>query len=148
MFSTFKKLSESVKALVGVLAVLQQDVHGLLERMDAEGTLRERVDALERTRAVWESEVQGVLLKAEGQFKAARSAEERARTKEKNAQALADSLDQEGFEELPPEYRDLLQGGDVEGSGGEGVPAVHPSVEMGPRPSPKTRATLLKFGQG
>lgn len=77
MFST-------IKAMVGELHGINLRLKELIELQRLAGPADERLEALELSRAMWEAEIEGILLKADGHQKAARSAESRTRTMKKH----------------------------------------------------------------
>lgn len=81
----FRRLVDAVVSLVKVLDALL-DVH-----RDA-GPAVDRLDALELSRHQFEAEMDGLVLKAEGKFKAANNAEARQRQLLKSYEKLADPL--------------------------------------------------------
>ena len=58
----------------------------------------ERLQELERTRALWEADVEALLMKAEGKLKAAANSEARERTMRKSYEADLDPFDEESDE--------------------------------------------------
>jgi len=114
-------LVESRRVLVDVMTNQLPDASA--EELDA---LRVRLDEMERTRALWEGEVEGLLLKAGGEKRQARSAEERARALAAKTDAL--SSVEGGEEELPPEYMELLREGNEAASGESEVQPVRSRV--------------------
>jgi len=129
VFSTIRGLRESVDRLTAAVQEIadSQSVSGLSE---------ERLADLERTRALWEAEIEALVLKAEGSYKSASNAEARARTMEKHVEKQLDPFGGEG-EEIP----EAVPAGDVEGGEEDGVPPVYLDVAE----DDKTRALRMKF---
>jgi hypothetical protein len=97
LFSTFRSLSEAVHGLSRVLrdaVALQKDA----AQQKPDTALLDRIEELERSRALWEAEMQGEILKADSLKKSALNAESRARTMLKSYESNAD----EGFTDGPP----------------------------------------------
>jgi len=153
MFGTFRKWSVRVLGSLEALGTALTGIHHTLDsiRTDLPELLRAatpenleaRVDDLERARALWEAEVEGLLMKAEGERRNARSAEERARQHAKRTDS--EGGDADSMEEIAQNYRDLLHSGDDEHGEGEEVPTLHASVGAGRR-NQKAFATRAKFG--
>jgi len=127
----FGKLTDIAEALNGVVAGLTDLVGEVAARRDdapPDEGLRERLETLELSRATWEAEIDGLLLRAENHLKSARAAEERARTKKKASSADAES-DEPGDEPLE-EYLEKvrLQIGDGVGIPPSEVPQVREDV--------------------
>jgi len=143
----FRKITGAIRDLADALngsrqALIDVLTHQLPEATaDELGALRQRLDELERSRALWEAEVEGLLQKVEGERRQARSAEERARA----LLAKADPVDssEPGPEDLPEEYMELLRERDEAAGGDLEVPAVRPAVAGG-----KSAALNRKFGIG
>lgn len=124
--------------LESIRQVLQDFCAGLNMEGPDVGAVVARLDEIERTRALWEAELEGVLLQAQNKFRAARAAEERARHLAKSF-----ASDEDGLEELPEGIRELYSG-DGEGGEAEGVQPVHESV--GTPPTPQEWALRAKSG--
>jgi len=95
-----------------------------------------RLEALERSRAVWEAELEALVLKAESTLKSANNAESRARTMKRHNEKHADPFDDDGEE--------------VERAVPEGYAPAVPEEElqplhMGVATDDKARAMMLKF---
>jgi len=151
MFRWFRALAEAVQELCTVGLSLTNAVKEatLASLRDPDGdTLGDRSDELERTRALWEAEMNGILLKADSAAQSAKNAESRSRTQLKNAKKLgyeADEGDLPGEAEIQQAYADLgiVPPGDARGSEEEGVLDVHPGLEG---ESTKSSALRVKFG--
>ena len=128
----FRKLTEIAEALDGVVAGLTDLVREVAEISKAapvDDSLNERLQALEQGRALWEAEIDGLLLKAENQLKSARASEERTRTKAKAYEQAGGDDDQGALaiEEYAEQLRVQIENA---GSGGEaGVQPVYEAVE-------------------
>jgi len=147
MIGYFRSVLEALQTAAAALT----DAVELLGTVDTEtqdaSELRARVDALERSRALWEAEMEGELQRAEGKYKASRNAEERARTMRSRAEELAGlgGGDAEGEEGIPAGYLDLLRG-DAPNGTEEGVQPVREAVGRPEPMSPKGHARRLKYG--
>jgi len=89
MFGLSRATQEALdKIATSVLALTAELKDGRGGR-DYSEELAERVEGLELSRSRWEGEVEGLVLKAKGQYQAASAAESRARTKAKNEQPIS-----------------------------------------------------------
>lgn len=122
-------LDHATDAILRYLSYLEQD-----------GGLVERVELLERDRAQFEVDVEGMLLKAEGKLKAANNSEARERTMRNHAERLSDPFSDEVEAELP-EGAGFLPISDAPGGPEEGVQPMHMAVEI----PDKEHALRLKF---
>jgi len=129
-----ERVTESTAVLVEVVGV--QVPGAASEELES---LRTRLDDLERSRALFEADMEGLLQKVEGERRQARSAEERARGLLAKVDA-AGSAD-ESEEGLPPEYVELLRNGDDTGGREIEVPPMRQAVGGG-----KSAALNRKFG--
>lgn len=141
-----RSIREWAGALLAVLQGIEQALHGLrevAEPLGADerlGTLLERVDALERNRAMWEAEVEATFIRAENERKNARAAEERARYKARKVEdSDGDEVGEQG------ELDALLS--EANGARGQegGVPPVRSGVGSR-REAQRQLATRFKFG--
>ncbi len=155
MIRWFRAFAEHVQDLVravGSIADALERVGILLaERQSDDGTdrkdldrLDDRLDDLERSRALWEANMEAELVRADSTYKAARNAESRARTQLK----ALDESDEDGMgseEELRQAYAalGLVPAGDAEASDPNGLQHVRPDLEGEPAKAPAMRA---KFG--
>lgn len=143
MFRSLRGISGALQALVDVLL-------RLLEHHEAVGGLVTRVEELERSRALWEAEMQAELVKVQAKEKAVRASEQRTHDKLKKIEQLeADlaggppevgELSEEEYERLQMEE---LRGLNGEGGGGEGLQPMHEGV--GRRAAERARARSLKW---
>lgn len=126
----------TIKALVGELHGINLRLKDLIALQESQGPADERLEALELSRSVWEAEIEGILLKADGHQKAARSAESRTRTMVRHHEDLADPIfgDREEVEAPVPERY-------VPASEEEGMPDVRLDVAT----NNKARALNAKF---
>jgi len=139
----FRNLRHISDALQGILAALIGMSNRLAEVPPApDDGLRERVEDLELSRAVWEAEIEGLTLKAENHMKSARAAEERTRTMKRSYE------DPEGNEEIDDRLEELAEQFRLQGADGAGItqgqlPTVREDVET---LTPKQRLTQAKWG--
>jgi len=108
-----------------------------------QGPARERLEALELSRAQWEAEMQGLVLKAEGQYRAAFNAEARERTIKKSNERNADSFSETGDQPETPEDVTVLSD-DVAPSEEERLQSMRLVLEA----NPKAIAVNHKWGRG
>lgn len=137
-------VSSFVQALGGVAVGLDRIAGLLAALVEREGSadLADRVDALERSRALWEAEIEGEAQRAESKFRLARAAEERTRAM---ARSVTEEGDDEGLDDIPEQYRRLLSERDGEGGSEEGLQPVREVV--GPsRQERKNALRRYKFG--
>jgi len=136
-----------IRQLLGAQQDVHQRIAALLEKIDQKLEARsdersaERLDELERTRALWEAEVEGQLAKAGSAFRNARSAEERTRSMVDNVPSEGDASSDDAIEAHIRSLRDL----DANGGEEEGLQPVRKSVGSH-RASKRQNATRLKFG--
>jgi len=106
-------------------------------RLEDTSSLTERIQDLERTRGLWEADVEGLLQKAEGKLKAAANAEARERTMQKAHQNESDP-----FPDDSEEGEAAIQESDVEAGYPEEVLPLRVGVET---ESKKAYAIRAKF---
>lgn len=108
-------------------------IHALsdVQAQNAPGT--ERLDELERNRAIWEAEVEAGLLKADSKYKAAAAAESRAKRQVDKLDPFAEEGDQEP-DGIPAEYVGFGEN--------ETLQPVRPDLGL---LSPKQLALRMKF---
>lgn len=117
-----KRLTDPIRQLSAVLvriSELLQPIALWAEERPYEA-LEERVSVLERSRAIWEADMDAILKKAESTQRAARSAEERARRMARDSDG-----DDDGSDEIPEAYREAvraLNGGSGQDQGVQPVP--------------------------
>lgn len=142
MFRAFRGFTDAVQSLVIVLQGLASLLSRHLKVQEASGTLRERVDDLERTRAQWEAQVEADMLKAESKYSSVRNAEERTRKMAKVYEAAGEG--DEGGEDsgVAEALRQLILQGNVDTGEDQELPAVHPSLEF----DGKSQALNAKWG--
>jgi len=142
MFRTLRELSDRGAALVAVMDKISKLLAIQIEESLETGDHGDRLDALERSRATWEAEMEAVGMRAGSTLKAARSAEERTRSMVK----VADEVD-DGNSDGEAEIRRALEEynlsiRDAETGEAKGLPAVYNDVE-----TRSTKAAMMaKFG--
>jgi hypothetical protein len=146
MFRWFRDALSSWVRISDRIESLTLAVHDLATAAVNDESLGARVAALELELDKREAKADAVLMKAEGQLKAARAAEERARRLGESSAG-----DWEGGEGLPPEILQAYQDAGLrlnDGAGGEEgeVPAV--SGGMAPAPRGKEAALNRKWKRG
>jgi len=130
MLKWFRRLVEAIECLTSAL----EKTNSMREQG---ASVIERVEHLELTRAAWEAEVEGSVMKADGKLRAANNAEARARTMEKHVEKQLDPFGEEG-----EEIQERISARDVEGSEEDSMQPVHVAVAV----NNKTRALRMKFG--
>jgi len=92
-----------ISKLPGAIHRLTVTLQTLAEAQRDHGPAEDRLEELERSRAMWEATVEGELLRALNKYKAAAAAEQR----ERKLSEKLDIFDEQGAEEqagIPPEY--------------------------------------------
>jgi len=102
---------KSIRALTDAIQTMNVAILAALKAQEAKGPSEDRLADLEISRATWEAEMEGVLMKAEGKLKAANNAESRTRTMVKHYEKDADPFGEDsdapevqGTLDLPPEH--------------------------------------------
>jgi len=144
MFSIFREVPEALRELRSVLNDIEDALRSQATRSLNEQDLLERLDALERSRTVWEAEAEAQFLRADSQFKNARNAEERARHIKKSHEA--DNGDLEGLEEIREAYRQLGEEGVVPlGDAGARIERRLPDMRQAVEGHSPRKATALRI---
>jgi len=104
MFKTIRASIDSLKMLNCSLEMLAAALLTDVELRTGDGDLEERVREIENSRNKWEAQVEGLLLKAKGQYKAAAASEGRAKTREAHTAKLNDGGVDDEFMEEYAEY--------------------------------------------
>ena len=125
------------KALRDIADVLHEVSGRVADRRE----LTDRIEELELSRAKWEAEIEGLLLKADSTLKASANAEARTRTMKKNYEAHFDEIDPDREAEIAQEVRGHFPPADATSSGAQTLPALHVDVEE----NGKAAAMRLKF---
>ncbi len=112
---------------------LTSTLQALAEAQRDNGPSEERLDELERSRSIWEAEVEAGMMKADSKYKAAAAAESRARKQNEKLDPFLEESD-EIPEGIPPQYADF--------GPAETVPAMHQDLGL---LSPKELALRMKF---
>ena len=140
MFRAFREHTEAIQTLKVALKELAAVMLEDLKERDSAGGALDRIDDLERSRARWEAELEGMILKAEGTLKAANNAESRARTMKRHAENYVDDYEPDRDPEETAQ-RKLVPGGDAQLGGANRVQPVPVGVED----DPKAHVTRMKF---
>ena len=98
VLSEIRRLPGVIKDLSTVIGMVGESLDLLVELQGQNGPADERLQELERTRAMWEAEMEAKLLKADSTLKSAANAEARSRTMLRNAEKIADPFAEEGDE--------------------------------------------------
>ena len=130
ILADFRRAADALERLAAGMSAAQR------ERVEV-GPLAERLADLERGRAMWEADVEGLLAKAEGKLKAAANAEARERTMQKSYEA-----DLDPFGDSSDEVEEIIPIGDAEAGEEERVQPVRVDVA----PDYKALALSRKFG--
>jgi hypothetical protein len=145
MFRSLKTLAAAVLRIGDQLERLTEAVHGANTQPSADPELERRLAALELELERRHAEAEGLLLRAKGQFDAARAAEERARRHAESAQRSEEG-DELSPEELAAAYEAAgLRLDDGGGGDAEGLQPVH--SRLGRRSERKAAAFAMKFSR-
>jgi len=139
-----RRFSRLPGTLLGIKRALDDLVLVLGASLEAQqqlGSAIERLEALERSRAQFEAEMDGLVLKAEGKFRAANNAEARARTLKGSRERNSDPLAEDGEHE---ETEGRHAGGDDDAAPSEADRLL--GVRMAVASTNKTLAQRAKFG--
>jgi len=130
MFRTLRLLPETLQSLTNALNRVAGLIQENTQHLQDGGGLADRMDALDLGRAKWEAELEALVIKAQGQYRSAANAEERARTMKKRSDAGSSEGDLASEEEVLLAYRalGLVPEGNGEVSTLEELPALPPGV--------------------
>lgn len=147
MIAAFKRLPGALQEIATTLRRACELLSSLLEHLDTDGSAEERLSALERSRTQWEAQVEAEILSSDSKYKQARAAEERARGMMQRAEKLQESVGEleEGEEDIPQEYLDLIR--QSHGAGGEEEAVQSMPANVGRAPTRKDRAKAAKWGR-
>jgi hypothetical protein len=137
MFASIRQASAAIQDLRQGVDELCKLIGTHLQQTSDAGSLADRLDALEISRATWEAEIEAEFTRAETKFKSARNAEERARALGKKRDYQADIFGDESEEEqagIPPVNVGI--------SPEEGLQPLYMDVE---KPNPKALALRYKY---
>ena len=123
----FRSLLEALQGLAVSMAEVAAAVLFFTSQRPPEGDIDGRVTALELSRTKWEADLEGLVAKAEGQYRAAANAEARARTHAKAAEVFDDD-DQEGEQDLFSQYLEELSKREVSPGEIDAVQAVRDNM--------------------
>lgn len=151
IFRDIRQLPESLHALAAAVRRGADVLDGARGPLEDLARVEGRLEELERSRALWEAEMEAALETAEHRVRTARAAEERSRGMEKRAKALTEAA-REGDEEGEGEGDDWIERyvealGRRDGAGGApgGVPPVREDVAGDL--TGRERARRTKFGR-
>jgi len=102
VLSEIRRLPGAIHDLAFGVAQCAVRLETLIKLQDENGPSDERLEALERSRARWEAEMEAQLLKADSTLKSASNAESRSRTMLRHAEKHADPFAEEGEEVEAP----------------------------------------------
>lgn len=151
MIDAIKRLPEAIQEVGHYLRALVEVLTAIHDSLQVDGPTTDRLEDVERRMRLLEADMEATLQKAESRYKAARSAEERSRTMERHAEEIQEAVgfSEEGEEEIPEEYLQLLRERDGAGSPEEGMQPLPPGMEhdsQGYR-APRDTAKDLKWGR-
>ena len=112
-------------------------IQELAKVMRDHGPAADRLEDLERNRAMWEVDMAALVADAKGTYHSANNAEARTRTMKRHYEKNADPFDVNG-EEIPV----AVQAGNAERGEGNGMPAVRLALAT----NDKTHAVRTKWG--
>jgi len=127
MFKTMNRLSQACECLTSSVEALR-DMYATAHDFKAQsGNVEARVEELERSRMLWEAQLEGEVAKAKAEYRKASSAEKRAQTAANSSDDPFEGAD-ESPEEFAERYAAYLRGDHGDGSDVEGVPRLHTKV--------------------
>jgi len=141
----FRELTECLSRASQALESLTSSVEALRE-VQGDGDVKQRLVALELGQQKWQAQIEASLLRAEGKFRAARAAEERARAKGKGI--LDDESDPDAAADTGFEIRNPAQAAAWNSPSGNDAPVGdQEQMQLMPDGLASTRTALLaKFG--
>ncbi len=137
MFRPFRALLVAIQDLVTAVVNLVDVLHVVIELQRRDGPSEARLEELERSRALWQSDMEALVATATGKYEAANNAEARTRTMKRHYERLADPFDEEGEEEPT-----AVPAGDVAGGEADGLLPLRVDV------APNHKALALRFKYG
>jgi len=102
VLSDFRRLPEVIHDLNGSLLGVAALLGTLIDLQRENGPADERLEELERTRSMWEAQMEALMLKADSTLKSAANAESRSRTQLRHAEKLTDPFDDDREEIQAP----------------------------------------------
>lgn len=135
MIQYFRALLVALQALHIAITRLANLSAEEIELRRLEGDSEARLRTLELRREEWEAKCEALILKAEGQYRAASAAEARAKTHAK-ASEVFDEDDEDSDEEVFAAYLEELSRVDESGSAREGMQTMRDHM-VSPPPSPR-----------
>ncbi len=131
MIRYFRGVLEALEGIRRSMSGIYDLLNVLAEQRPPDGNVDGRVAALELSRVQWEADLEGLVAKAEGQYRAASNADARARTHAKAAE-IFESDDGEGESDVVLAYLQSLSGGDEEAGERSELPSVRADLEYVP----------------
>ena len=135
IFRRFRALLEAIHDLTASVDGLKK-VGAEIAAASDQSAFVDRLEELERSRSMWEVNMQALVMKAEGSYHAANNAESRARTMKKHYEKFTDPFDLESTEVPPIPARDASRGEE------EGLSPLRLAV------APDSKATALRYKFG
>jgi len=136
ILANFRRIAEALESVNYTLGLC---IAAMREARPAD----ERLEALELSRAQFEADVEGVLMKAQGKLKAAANAEARERTMKKAYEDRIDDFDSNSVHTLSEEEVADIRRRDAQGSQEEQVHPVHLDVAPVDKKAYALRAKFL-----
>lgn len=143
MFRPLRSITEGLQGVRSAVLLVADGLKGLGSDEGLEVAMATRVEALELSRAVWEAEMEGLLLKAENQYKASAAADARARTKARNDEDIFGQSPEERPASVEPPPVARLPERNVEAGPENGMSALQLGVEE----DDKGAAYFMKWGR-
>jgi len=141
VFRPFRRLLAGIEDIARSLTAIDLSLTDIIQAQREVGPANDRLDNLERERAQFQAEIEGLLLRADGKLRAANNSEARERQLKKSYEKLVDTVDETGDGQTPARrISDSMD--DATAGEAEGMPPVHLDVA----PSNKTLAQKAKFG--
>lgn len=140
MFSWFRRLLRAIQAVGDAVIQIVAVLRDLLEKLGNDSALAARVEELERSRALWEAEIEAQGVKVEARVRALRATEERIRLANRRADEAEDDDEATGSPATQAAWAQF----DATHAGGSDASAV-PSVR--PRVADRGAAAAKKWGR-
>jgi len=141
MFMHFRRRLAAAKGTEKALRDIADILHEVSGRVADRAELVDRIEELELSRAKWEAELEGLLMKADSKLKASNNAEARTRVMKKSYESFADEGLTDRETEIAQEVFQHIPDGNVAPSRAEPMPAMLEDVAQ----NDKAAAVRMKF---
>jgi len=141
MFMSFRRHLAAAQGTEKALREISDVLHEVSGRVADRAELVERIEQLELSRAKWEAEIDGLLMKADSTLRSAANAEARTRTMRKSYEGFADDGLTDRETEVGQELTEHVPNGNVAPIAAEPLQAVHVDLAQ----NAKAGALRMKF---